>query len=185
MRFDKVATVNRLLDGLDPAALTAPVREMLAEGEGLVSGAGVTLSGVETGCELDMHYLGQTHTVAVPLALQGDAADLGLDEGAVRRAFEAAYRRAYGKVLTGLGVRILNVRVSVVGKRPGLRPGGPGAGPRCQCRESPARHPRGACGGAGADGHDLGPAGPCRSGRRSPARRCWSSQTRRSSSTRA
>ncbi len=120
MRFDKVATVNRLLDGLDPAALTAPVREMLAEGEGLVSGAGVTLSGVETGCELDMHYLGQTHTVAVPLALQGDAADLGLDEGAVRRAFEAAYRRAYGKVLTGLGVRILNVRVSVVGKRPGF-----------------------------------------------------------------
>ncbi|MEQ8344908.1 MAG: hydantoinase/oxoprolinase family protein [Sneathiellaceae bacterium] len=120
MRFDKVATMNRLLDGLDPAALTAPVREMLAEGEGLVSGAGVTLSGVETGCELDMHYLGQTHTVAVPLALQGDAADLGLDEGAVRRAFEAAYRRAYGKVLTGLGVRILNVRVSVVGRRPGF-----------------------------------------------------------------
>ena len=65
-----------------------------------------------------MHYLGQTHTVAVEVPLQPDAADLGLGEAAVRLAFEDAYRRAYGKVLQGLGIRILNVRVTVVGQRP-------------------------------------------------------------------
>ncbi|MFC3227562.1 hydantoinase/oxoprolinase family protein [Marinibaculum pumilum] len=118
MRFDKVATVNRLLDGLDAQALAAPVRELEAEGRDLVGGAGVTLAGIESRVELDMHYLGQTHTVAVQVPLQPDAADLGLGEAAVRGAFEGAYRRAYGKVLQGLGIRILNVRVTVVGQRP-------------------------------------------------------------------
>ena len=41
--------------------------------------------------ELDMHYLGQTHTVAVPLPVDAAGDSLGVTEAMVRAAFEAAY----------------------------------------------------------------------------------------------
>ena len=60
-----------------------------------------------------MSYVGQTHTVAVPLAATFDA-------GAIRAAFEARYRAAYRRLLEGIAMRVLNLRVAVVGRRPKL-----------------------------------------------------------------
>ena len=68
----------------------------------------------ETVAELDMLYLGQTHTVAVPLSIN----DVGLTREAVRLAFDHAYIKAYGRLLDGLALRVVNLRVAVVGRRP-------------------------------------------------------------------
>jgi len=113
VRHDFVATVNRLLDEVEVAALAADVRRLAQEGAGVVDGAKVKLTGCDTVVELDMSYVGQTHTVAVPLAGT-------LDAGAIRAAFEARYRAAYGRLLEGIAMRVLNLRVAVIGRRPKL-----------------------------------------------------------------
>jgi N-methylhydantoinase A len=113
VRHDFVTTVNRLLDEVDVATLGADVRRLAHEGTALVEGAKVQLTGCDTIVELDMSYVGQTHTVAVPLAGT-------LDAGAIRAAFEARYRAAYGRLLEGIAMRVLNLRVAVIGRRPKL-----------------------------------------------------------------
>src|SRR5262249_14655443 len=74
VRHDFVMTVNRLLDEVDIGALGADVRRLAREGTAMVEGAKVQLTGCDTIVELDMSYVGQTHTVAVPLAGTLDAA---------------------------------------------------------------------------------------------------------------
>ena len=113
MRHDFVMTVNRLLDEIDVAALGADVGRLAREGAALVESAKVKLTGCDTIVELDMSYVGQTHTVAVPLTGT-------LDADAIRSAFEARYRAAYGRLLEGIAMRVLNLRVAVVGRRPKL-----------------------------------------------------------------
>lgn len=115
LRQDFVETWNVLLDELDAEALRAAIDRLEGEGTKTVKGAGVTLEGMETVVELDMLYVGQTHTVAVPIdAAKGKP----VDKQAVGAAFEAAYSATYGRLLKGIPMRILNLRVAVVGKRP-------------------------------------------------------------------
>src|SRR5262249_47841702 len=111
VRHDFVRTVNRVLDDLDVDALAADMRRMAQEGAALVEGAKVQLAGCDTLVELDMCYVGQTHTVAVPVGQS-------LNTAAIRAAFEARYRAAYGRLLEGIAARVLNLRVAVVGRRP-------------------------------------------------------------------
>ena len=113
VRHDFVMTVNRLLDEVDVAALGADVSRLAQQGASLVEGAKVQLTACDTIVELDMCYVGQTHTVAVPLAG-------ALDVPAIRAAFEARYRAAYGRLLEGIAMRVLNLRVAVIGRRPKL-----------------------------------------------------------------
>src|SRR5262249_3456845 len=113
VRHDFVMTVNRLLDEIDVGALGADVVRLARAGIALVEGAKVKLIGCDTFVELDMSYVGQTHTVTVPLAGTLDAA-------AIRAAFEARYRAAYGRLLEGIAMRVLNLRVAAIGRRPKL-----------------------------------------------------------------
>jgi N-methylhydantoinase A len=105
--------VNRLLDELDAGALAADQRRLAREGAALVEGSQVQFTGRDTIVELDMSYVGQTHTVAVPLTGP-------LDVASIRAAFEARYRSSYGRLLEGIAMRVLNLRVAVVGRRPKL-----------------------------------------------------------------
>ena len=114
MRHDRVQTVNRLLDGLDAASLGADMKKVSDETAELLKAAGVSFERVDRIFELDMLYLGQTHTVSVPLSMP--AGDLTVD--AIRDAFEAAYRSAFGRLLAGIPMRVMNYRVAVVGRRP-------------------------------------------------------------------
>lgn len=117
MRHDFVQTVNGVLDGLDMADLGARMGDLAQQGLDLLGKAGVAFGGTEVLFEMDMSYLGQTHTVDVPLPLAaGDMAGLGRDM--IRAAFETRYRAVYGNVLEGVAMRVLNCRVSAIGKRP-------------------------------------------------------------------
>ncbi|MFX4222337.1 MAG: hypothetical protein ACMVO3_16000 [Thalassobaculum sp.] len=119
LRQDFVETWNVLLDELDAEALRSAIDRLSEEGTKTVRGAGVALDGLETVVELDMLYVGQTHTVAVPIET---GAGKAVDKEAVRAAFENAYSATYGRLLTGIPMRIMNLRVAVVGKRPRIRP---------------------------------------------------------------
>ena len=116
MRHDRVMTINRLLEELDTAQLGELVRDNAESGERLLRKAGIRLNGIEVACELDMNYVGQTHTIAVPLpgAILGDSTD----QVAIRAAFDQTYRVTYGRLLEDIPVRVLNLRVAVVGRRP-------------------------------------------------------------------
>jgi N-methylhydantoinase A len=115
MRHDFVQTVNRTLDELDTEALAAAIGGFAGEGEALLARSGVRFTATETALELDMLYVGQTHTVAVPL----DRADAASREK-IRAAFERRYREIYGRLLDGIAMRVLNLRVAVIGRRPKL-----------------------------------------------------------------
>ncbi len=115
MRHDFVQTVNRLLDDLSPADLRERFAELAAKGHDLLDRAGLRFERADTLHELDMSYLGQTHTVAVPLPLergQMPTPDM------IREAFERRYRASFGQPLEGIAMRVLNMRVSAIGRRP-------------------------------------------------------------------
>jgi N-methylhydantoinase A len=118
MRHDFVRTINRPLEALDVPALDRDIVAFAAEGTALLDRAGVNFAGRETQVELDMSYVGQTHTVSVPIALAIARGTSGVSADAIRTAFDAAYTRAYGRLLQGVPVRLLNLRVAVIGRRP-------------------------------------------------------------------
>mgnify|MGYP003334169455 FL=1 len=87
-----------------------------------------------------MSYIGQTHTVAAVLP-DGLAS---LTVGTIKSAFEDAYRRAFGRLLDGIGTRVLTLRIAVIGRRPKLdlsrlRPVG-GSATAAQTGERPVWH---------------------------------------------
>ncbi|MBR0671644.1 hydantoinase/oxoprolinase family protein [Neoroseomonas soli] len=118
IRHDQVQTLNLSLGGMDVAALD---RRMVAEAvaaRAVVEAAGLTVEGIDTVFELDMHYQGQTHTVAVPLPVTMDHGTTGVSEAIIQAAFEKAYRRSFSRLLPGVGMRIVNLRTAAIGRRP-------------------------------------------------------------------
>lgn len=118
MRHDFVQTVNGILGKLDMAALDAQLSQLATDGLSLLETAGVMFESSEVRFELDMSYLGQTHTVDVSVPLNFEGGKTGIDADVVLKAFEARYREVYGKPLVNIAIRILNLRVSAIGKRP-------------------------------------------------------------------
>ncbi|MEQ8450090.1 MAG: hydantoinase/oxoprolinase family protein [Nitratireductor sp.] len=116
MRHDRVQTVNRLLDDVDAEALGRAMLAVAEDTETVLARAGVAFERVDRVFELDMLYLGQTHSVAVPIAIGPG----GLDAETVAGAFDAAYREAFGRLLDGIPKRVMNHRVAVIGRRPAL-----------------------------------------------------------------
>ncbi|MBR0658868.1 hydantoinase/oxoprolinase family protein [Neoroseomonas oryzicola] len=118
VRHDQVRTLNLALDGLDAAALDARMVSEAEAARAVVAEAGLPVDGIETVFELDMHYAGQTHTVAVPLPVTLGDGTTGITAAAVRAAFEAAYSRAFTRLLPGIPVRIVTLRTAAIGRRP-------------------------------------------------------------------
>lgn len=118
MRFDRVHTLNSMLDDLNLEMLAREMIETAEDGEKRLAEANVTFDGVENVFELDMLYLGQTHTVPVRLPIDLATVKAGIDRGVILSAFEEAYRKAFGRLLEGIGMRVLNLRVTVIGRRP-------------------------------------------------------------------
>ena len=84
----------------------------------MLEAARVEFDRTESLFAFDMCYQGQTHTVEVPLNALSDGGEIQLTEPSIREAFETRYRQSYGRPLEGLAERMLNLRVSVIGRRP-------------------------------------------------------------------
>jgi len=106
MRHDAVVTLNRLLPELDLADMKARMEALAREGGDLVG------EGAEYSFAADMSYQGQSHTVDVKLADGPDS-----DAAALQSAFEARYRGVYGRLLDGIPIRLLNLRLTALARR--------------------------------------------------------------------
>jgi N-methylhydantoinase A len=118
MRHDFVQTVNGLLDDLDISELDRRISDLAKKGLDLLDGAGAVFKRIGYQFALDMSYLGQTHTVDVPLLLEFDGKSTEVSVVGIRDAFEDRYRQVYGRPLEGIPIRVLNLRVSALGHRP-------------------------------------------------------------------
>ncbi len=112
MRHDFVRTVNRVLDQIDMASLAQQAKDSAEEGGKLLDAAGVGFASRSVRLSLDMHYLGQTHTLSVPLEANE------FTTTGVMAAFERAYEAAFGRTLKGVAAKVLNLRVAAIGHRP-------------------------------------------------------------------
>lgn len=128
MRHDFVQTINQLLDDLDLKRFDQQLRDTLARGLTLLAQAQVGFEHIDQLLELDMLYLGQTHTIAVnvplpatptpaPKSKRAKAVPAALDRDQLRQAFETRYAATYGRLLEGIPMRVLNMRVTVIGRR--------------------------------------------------------------------
>ncbi len=118
VRQDRVVTVNITLDDMDAMALD---RRMSVDGRALaavVTDAGLPLSAIDVVYELDMHYVGQTHTVRVSLGCALTDDGTGITADIVRRAFADSYQREFSRLLDGTPIRIVNLRTTAIGRRP-------------------------------------------------------------------
>jgi N-methylhydantoinase A len=118
LRHDAVQTVNLMLDDFDAPSLE---RRMLAIGEeasAVIAAAGIPVDRIDVLYVFDMHYVGQTHTVAVPLPMVRRGDTLGLTEDMVRKAFDTSYSASFSRLLPGHAMRIVTLRVAAIGRRP-------------------------------------------------------------------
>jgi N-methylhydantoinase A len=118
LRHDQVRTINVMLEGLDVAGLD---QRMVAEGRAVhdvVAAAGVQVERIDVIYELDMHYVGQTHAISVPLPVTLGEATTGIDAATIGRAFEAAYQAQFSRKLDGIPVKIVSLRTAAIGRRP-------------------------------------------------------------------
>jgi N-methylhydantoinase A len=102
--YEIVRSHLQRLDMLDTAAVNALYAAMRDEAEAIVRRGAPEAPLSETRSAF-MRYRGQGHEIAVPLPARlycaADAAEL-------REAFEAAYRRLYGRVIPGVEVEVLS-----------------------------------------------------------------------------
>jgi N-methylhydantoinase A len=118
IRHDQVQTVNLMLDGLDASELDRRMVRQADELRAVVEGAGLSIEAIEIVFDLDMHYVGQTHTVSVPLPVAVTGGSTGVTAAIVRAAFERAYLGAFSRLLPGLAVKIVSLKTAVIGRRP-------------------------------------------------------------------
>lgn len=119
MRQDFVQTINTLVDQLDEAALAGFMQSHADQGMALLDAARTRFEARALSFELDMAYIGQTHTVSVPLDVavkDGQVVPPTKDE--IAAAFDRAYEATFGRLLKNGVRRILNLRSAVTGKRP-------------------------------------------------------------------
>jgi N-methylhydantoinase A len=151
--FDSVRSWPALLDDLDWARVEALYAAMEAEGAGILRAAGVGDDELEHLRLADLRYVGQGHEVRV-------AWPPGRDTASVRAAFEAEYRRLYGRLgPEDVALEAITWRVRSRGSRPPLDLRVAGAAGDARKGERPAFHPE--LGGMAAtpvvDRYRLGP----------------------------
>ncbi|MFM8755747.1 MAG: hydantoinase/oxoprolinase family protein [Limnohabitans sp.] len=112
MRHDAVQTLNLSLADVDWDSLRQRVESLAQACQTRLDSAGVRFEGVHDSISLDMLYMGQTHTLQVTVT-RGQ-----LNAAGVQTAFEAAYRQAFGRVLQGPAIRVMNLRYARIGRRP-------------------------------------------------------------------
>jgi N-methylhydantoinase A len=115
LRFDLVRTLRARMEGLSADHLSAAFDELTQRGISELN------RDAPPGAEFDvlrvaeMHYVGQSHELEVPIAAGSIA-----DETLVRLAadFHQRHEQAYGYRVEGEPVMVVNIRVAVIARRP-------------------------------------------------------------------
>ena len=119
MRQDFVQTINTLTATLDTDALREVMQKHIDDGMALLDAARSRFEARDIVVELDMAYVGQTHTVAVPFPVTVKGSTVTAPTIAeVEAAFDAAYQATYGRLLKNGTRRVMNLRTAVIGRRP-------------------------------------------------------------------
>ncbi len=126
MRHDAVQTLNKSLLDLDLVQLQSRLADLAQACQKRLDSAGVRFERVHEVVNLDMLYMGQTHTLQVPLNPED------ISRVSIQASFEKAYAASFGRVLTGIAIRVMNLRYARIGVRPKfdlavLAPKGPGS----------------------------------------------------------
>jgi N-methylhydantoinase A len=117
MRRDYVRTLNQSLALVSQESLRESIRDFVAQGRQALRDSRVKFSGEQITVELDMLYQGQSHTISVPLDA-ADAMSAGFGVAMIETAFVRAYRSSFGQTLEAVPMRLMNLRVAVIGIRP-------------------------------------------------------------------
>lgn len=112
VRHDYVQSVIRPVTEIDYEELSGDVHRIITEGTSTCLREGIERENVSTIIFADMAYGGQRHHIPVPLEAES------VDLMSITAAFEDAYRSEYGRLLEGLAVRLLAIRIAVLGGRP-------------------------------------------------------------------
>jgi N-methylhydantoinase A len=114
LRHDFVRTLNRPLDGVDMDAVHGVLALQEAEGRRLIAAEKIALTGVEAEYSADMQFVGQTHLLRVPLPHATP------NRAEMQALFEAAYHARFRVDLPNIRANLVNLNVSVTGRRPEL-----------------------------------------------------------------
>ncbi|MEX0338156.1 MAG: hydantoinase/oxoprolinase family protein [Arenibacterium sp.] len=119
MRQDFVQTINELLSDLDVDKLTRFMQSHVDQGMAMLDAAQSVFETRVCAFQLDMAYIGQTHTVSVPITVEvKDGLVIAPTEDAIAEAFDTAYRASFGRLLRNGVRRVMNLRSAVTGVRP-------------------------------------------------------------------
>lgn len=118
VRHDTVRTVNSLLSDLDEIELVRWIEEIATAGLALLDQTATDFEKTEVLVALDMNYVGQIHTLSVPLGDFRDRLGSPLGRPEIAAAFGQRYQEQFARLLEDNPIRVVNLRAAVIGKRP-------------------------------------------------------------------
>ncbi len=114
LRHDFVRTVNTPLDSADMDSVHAILAEQTTAGTALIEAETVPVDQINIMVSADMQFIGQTHLMRVALP------DISPSRKTIQRLFEQAYHTRFHVDLPEIRAQLVNLNVSVVGRRPSL-----------------------------------------------------------------
>jgi N-methylhydantoinase A len=114
-RQDFVRTLYGLLGAIEPAQAETAFAELAEAGERQLARDGIAPGTAEFAYLADLRYVGQEHTIAIPVREPGQ---LSGDFSALRATFDAEHDQRYGQAAPDERLEIVNVRLVVTAARP-------------------------------------------------------------------
>jgi N-methylhydantoinase A len=114
-RQDFVRTLYGTLGALEPGAAEAVFAELAAAGRRQMAQDGIADASAEFQFLADLRYVGQEHTIAIPV--ERPAMMTG-EIGPLRRHFDAEHDRRYGQAAPEERLEAVNIRLVVTARRP-------------------------------------------------------------------
>lgn len=109
LRLDRSETFVVNLDAIDRRAIAGRYDALAASALEELHQQGVAHASVATRRHADMRYVGQEHTLLVPVT----ADNAGFETHVLRKAFEAAYLQRFGHIDAAASIEIVSIRVAV------------------------------------------------------------------------
>ncbi|MBI3799919.1 MAG: hydantoinase/oxoprolinase family protein, partial [Deltaproteobacteria bacterium] len=113
LRHDFVQTAPGRLEQIDLAAVNAIFAGMMQEGRELLTREGMPPERMNLMRSIDLRYVGQEHTVALPVEVEPLAKD---DASTLRHRFDELHKLTYGYDATDVEVEIVNLRLTALGR---------------------------------------------------------------------